>query len=132
MQRIQDSTVERIVELALDSRRPPILRLKASETLLLLPRERACLSCERLRAMESLEQSPRLRKNYALLLGQRCSSVPLKYDGDDPLLQSAFNLAKEGKAEDLFSEVEPDILRKKYYGWDYPDDAREFAESGYY
>ncbi len=63
--------------------------------------------------------SRRLLKNYLLLLGKLDSSLLQSFfdtnQNSDPLLDQAFRVAKDGVNPDIFRNVEPDVIRHKYY-----------------
>jgi hypothetical protein len=60
----------------------------------------------------------RLLKNYILILGRldpcKVSNLLLNYRSD-PLISNAFDVIMNGKVSNLFLEIEPEIIRQKYY-----------------
>ena len=78
------------------------------------------------------ELTDRMQKNYLLLLGFCSKDEPDEPGNIDYMLKFAHQLVQDGDINELFDYVEPDIIRKKYYAWEYPDDAREYGGSGYY
>ena len=126
------SILESIANIAVDRERPAIVRLKATETLILSARSNAGLHCERIHEMIELETSPRILKNYILLHEKYNCSLDLNPDNTDFLVQTALRFVDQGETDKLYDYVEPDILRKRYYGWEYPDDSREYTEFAYY
>ena len=128
----KETFLERIANIALDICRPAIVRLKATESLVWTSIGNSVLDTERIRNIMHLETSARLKKNYMLLLGSSGYNVEYDIESGDYLLQSANRIASQDEIFKLFDCVEPEILRKKYYGWEYSDGPREHSEMGYY
>ncbi len=128
----RETFLERIANIALDICRPAIVRLKATETLVWASIGNSVLDTERIRNIMHQETSTRLKKNYMLLLGSSGYNVEYDIESGDYLLQSANRIASQDEILKLFDCVEPEILRKKYYGWEYSDGPREHSEMGYY
>ncbi len=132
LQEIPDCMTEKIISIAINNSQPPIVRLKATETLLTTNCREVAEHTEAIQHLLRNEPTPRLRKNYKLLLGQCDQTIDCDSESTDYLLQSVCKVIQLGQIEKLFDCVEPDIIRKNYYGWEYPDDSREFGEFTYY
>ena len=126
------TNVERIANIASDISRPAIVRLKATETLVWTNLGNSVLDSEGIGKIMQQEVSPRLIKNYMLLLGRCDYNIAYEAEDSDYLLQYTHRIVSQGEINRLFDCVEPEILRKKYYGWEYSDGPREHSEMGYY
>ena len=124
---IEDSTFDRIMSLALDTCQHAIVRLKATETLLRSSPDSRNLPTENILTVAKDEKSTRLVKNYLLLLAEAGCDVDDYFDHSDYLVQSVIPVGKPGGTADLFKCIEPDIIRKRYYGWEYTDDPTEYT-----
>ena len=129
---IADATFDWIVSLALDTGQHAIVRLKATETILRSSPGSRNLPTENILAVAKDETSTRLIKNYLLLLAEGGYNVDNCFERSDYLVQSVIQLGNLDGVTDLFKCVEPDIIRKRYYGWEYADDSTEYAVGGYY
>ena len=129
---VENDTVDWIMNIAVDTTRHAIVRLKATETLLRSSPGSRNLSTENILTVAKDETSTRLVKNYLLLLAEGGYSVDDCFDRSDYLVQSAIQVGKLGGTAEIFKCIEPDIIRKRYYGWEYADDSTEYAVSGYY
>ena len=132
LKEINENTIQEILNLAVDKSQPSTVRLKATETLVWTSNTDVDIHVERIRKILLEESSPRMRKNYKLLLGDNVQHILDTEATGDHLLESVNRLIREGNVRKLFDYVEPDILRKRYYGWEYPDDSREYTEYAYY
>ena len=129
---IEDATFDWIMSLALDTCQHAIVRLKATETLLRSSPDSRNLPTENILTVAKDEKSTRLVKNYLLLLAEAGCDVDDCFDHSDYLVQSVIQVGKLGGTADLFKCIEPDIIRKRYYGWEYADGPTEYTVSGYY
>lgn len=131
---VPESLETDIIHIALDENSTPVLRLLATETWLIK------LDCWQARQHESRiqqlidhEQCARVKKNFLLLLAKCKKQDNLQIlEYEDSMLESAMRLALEGSVEELFADVEPKILRERYYSRYYPDNFSEFGDDGPY
>ena len=129
---IENDTADWIMSTAVDTSQHAIVRLKATETLLRSSLDSRNLPTENILTVAKDETSTRLVKNYMLLLAKGGYDVDDIFDQSDYLIQSVRQVVKSGGPAELFRCIEPDIIRKRYYGWEYADDSTEYTVSGYY
>ncbi len=110
-----------VICIAVNKESAPILRLVATETWLMkLDCQRVVDHVSTIRQIISEEQNSRVRKNYLLLLAKCDCDYTQQRDYEDPLLMRAMEVALTDNIDELFADVEPDILRERYYSTYYP------------
>ncbi len=110
-----------VIRIAVNEESAPILRLVATETWLMkLDCQRVVDHVSTIRQIISEEQNSRVRKNYLLLLAKCNCDYNQQQEAEDPLLMQAMKVALTDNIDELFAEVEPDILRERYYSTYYP------------
>ncbi|MCY4466314.1 MAG: RNA-directed DNA polymerase [Chloroflexi bacterium] len=129
---IENDAARWIMSLAVDTTQHAIVRLKATETLARSPLDIRMIPTEKILKVVKDETSTRLVKNYLLLLAKGGCDVGDIIDRSDYLIQTVRQVGESGRITELFKCIEPDIIRKRYYGWEYADDSTEYSVSGYY
>lgn len=110
-----------------------IERLMATETWLCLGYKynnfRQDHHIEAVKMALSFEPPPpsRLEKNYLLILGQFELNAVQKFsiDSNDPMIETAKNIALQGNPSEIFDLPELKILRENYYSGQGPNDSEE-------
>lgn len=118
---VPETLEDSIIRIAVDDDSDQVLRLIATETWLMkLDCQRVLEHVSTIRQIISEEQSSRVRKNYLLLLAKCERDYIHQNDFEDPLLMDAMDVALADNIDELFADVEPDILKERYYSPYYP------------
>jgi hypothetical protein len=106
-----------------------ITKLMATETWLVITSNMRSIPLadkvqERVKSILNASDLPtrRLLKNYLLVLGRinptEVTKLNMNFNAD-PLISSAYDIGLKGSVPNLFGDIEPEILRQKYYSTTY-------------